>query len=318
MHDVRVALYGHPEEGYPWSSALDDPSTTPPYLERLAVVVKAAESEPLGHIIDRAGSYFGISVPEPGSGVQEPQTLSQLLTYTAFYRRGEDTGLPSYLRTLTIVSPDGQARFSVPWAEVLYGDLLRTNELGLLDGEIASPYIFLPTAFGDFAGFDWPDVISALEVGWRVIEHAATVLGLASGLHWSKGLLDSLRRRSAPRVRLLQQYASSWRERGAAPADLDRLLSLRAWRADQIGALLGCPLEHAEAILWALGASYNHADGCWYMERTSEDKVLHGELAIAIWGREIYEDGGESWRTSEDRLMKYLKTGQAPRLPWEK
>jgi hypothetical protein len=317
IYDVAVILYGYPEEGYPWSSALENPSTTPAYRERPSVVLRVDESESIGRIIDRAGSHFGVSSPEPGSGVQEYDTLSDLLGYTAFYRRGEDSGLPSYVSSLTLVGPDGEARFNVPWTEVRYGDLVRASQSGLVDGDVTNLYLFLPTAFGDFGGFDWPEVIAALGVVWQVIDHAATAFDFASGIHWSKGLLDRLRRRSEHRVEALVTYAPSWRERGAAPADLDRLLSLRAWKADEVSALLGCPLDQAEAILWALGASYNHADGRWYMERTPEDKMLHGDFLIAIWGHRGGEDRKELGESVTERVKKYLETGQAPKLPWE-
>ncbi len=317
MVDLTVTLYGVPEEGYPWSSALEDPSIVPPYSGRPSVVLAAADCEPLGNIIDRAGTHFGISPPTSGTGGQDYNTLSQLLGYTAFYRRGEETGVPAYLRTLTTVDPDGRARFAVPWPQVLYGDLARASQLGLLDGNVRRPYLFLPTAFGDFAGYDWQEVLAALGVLWQAIQHAATALGFASGIHWSKGLLESLRRRTERRAELLQKYGPLWRDRNAAPADLDRLLSLRAWQAHEIAGLLGCPLGDAEAILWALGASYNHADGRWYMERTPEDKLIHGDLLIAVWGNLLSQPTDEARRTAEGRLRKYLETGQAPRLPWE-
>lgn len=317
MVDVTVTLYGVPEDGYPWSSALEDPSIIPPYPGRPSVVLATAISEPMGSIIDRAGAHFGISPPRPQNGGQEYNTLSQLLGYTAFYRHGEETGVPSYLRTLTIVDPDGRARFAVPWAQVLYGDLARASQLGLLDGNVERPYLFLPTAFGDFGGYDWQEALSALGVLWQAIEHAATALGVGSGIHWLKSRLDGLRRRTERRAELLQQYGPLWRDRNAAPANLSRLLSLRAWQANEIAGLLGCPLEDAEAILWALGASYNHADGRWYMERTPEDKLVHGDWLIAVWGNLLSQQTDEARRTAEDRLRTYLETGQAPRLPWE-
>ncbi len=311
-YEVRVVLYGHPEEGYPWSSALSDPSTTPVYSERPAVILKVDGSEPIGRIIDRAGSHFGVSLPVPGAGVQEYATLSDLLGYTAFYRRGEDSGLPSYISNLTVLGADGEARFAVPWTRVAYSDLVRSSQSGLVDGDVTRLYLFLPTAFGDFGGLDWPEVIAALEVVWRVVDHTATAFDVASGIQWSKGLLDRLRRRSEHRVEALETYAPSWRERGAAPADLDRLLSLRAWKGDEVGALLGCSPGQAEAILWALGASYNHADGRWYMERTPEDKMLHGDFLLAIWGDRQAEHPKELAESVKDRLRKYLETGDAP------
>ena len=314
MYDVTVSLYGDPDEGYPWSSALENPSTTPAYSERRSVVLSVDGSESLGRIIDRAGSHFAVPLPLPGSGVQDYQTLSDLLGYTAFYRRGEESGLPSYVDSLTVVREDGRARFNVPWTDVLYSDLLRASQSGLVDGDVTNLYLFLPTAFGDFGGFGWPEVLAALGVVWQVIDHTATAFDLASGIHWSKSLLDRLRRRSERRVEVLTRYAPSWRERGAAPADLDRLLSLRAWKADEVGALLGCSLEQAEAILWALGASYNHADRRWYVERTPEDKMVHGDFQIAIWADRRAEDQRELGESAKDRLRRYLETGKPPEI----
>lgn len=84
MYDVTVTLYGLPEEDYPWTSALEDPSIVPPYDRRPSVVLAAATSEPLGRIIDRAGSHFGISLHRSDSGIRQSQSLSEALRYIAF------------------------------------------------------------------------------------------------------------------------------------------------------------------------------------------------------------------------------------------
>lgn len=143
IYDVTVILYGSPEEGYPWSSALENPSTMPAYRERPSAVLTVDGSESIGQIMNRAGGHFGVSLPEPGAGAHEYDTLSDLLGYTAFYRRGEDSGLPSYVSSLTLMSADGKARFNVPWTDVSYTDLVRASQSGLVDGDVTNLYLFL-------------------------------------------------------------------------------------------------------------------------------------------------------------------------------
>lgn len=312
-HQVEAVVFGVPDAGYPWS--LDDAATIP-YDDRLKIPLVVLGTETLADIVNRASDELDIPLPE-AEWVPPPERLSDLLSYSALYHREERFGIPSFTHTFPTVDEDGGARLAVPWAEVQYAQLLQSSDRGLVDGDVSRPYIFLPTAFGDFPGFGWPDVVAALKVFWQATEYTATALGAVTGTHWIIERLNGIRRRTHTRRALVEKYSSGWNDRGAAPADLDKLLSLRAWKSEELAALLGCTKEEAEAILWALGASYNHADARWYRDRSMEDKLIHGDLTIAIWQRRRPGEEAKLEPVVIERLQRYLESGQVPPLPWE-
>jgi len=313
-YQVEVVVFGIVDGGYPWNL---DQAGKVPYSQRPRDILVVSAAETLAEIVDRAGRDLEVPLPAQEWAPRHDR-LSDLLSYTALYRRSEEVGVPSYLRTLPAVDEDGVVRLAVPWAGIRYGDLLRARDEGLVDGDVTRPYLFLPTAFGDFLGFGWPEVTGALDIAWRATEYAATALGALTGSHWAIQRLQSLLGRTRRRSDLVEKHAPTWAERGAAPADFDDLLSLRAWTVAELGGVLGCSKEEAEAILWAFGSSYNYSDGRWYRDRTIEDKVIHGDLTIAIWGDRSPGTFDELQRTVVERLRTYLESGQVPPFPWDR
>jgi hypothetical protein len=312
VHTIRVAVIGDPYSPYPWGEADWDE----PYSERVHVTVGASDDDTLGSVCERAAAELGLSLP---GGVEFPTELDvkrvvDLLTYTGFYRTADECEPPALRIGLTVVNRSGLALWDVPWQQARMADLLRAGHAGVLGGDPLRPYLVLPHEFGDFWGYEWGEVLQTLKLMHDQFHEAMAYLAdEAAGVAVAWAVLRRLVRR-VKGLEKLEGNVSSWQRRGSSPKSFDEMLAAKAWASSELASLLGCKPSEAEAVLWALGASFNDADGRWYLSRSEEDRFLHDNLLLAIW-RQPAGDADATREIYRERLEEFLRTFRPPPLP---
>jgi hypothetical protein len=198
------------------------------------------------------------------------QHVSDLLVYAAFRRADDDEiewagsepgdvvrrrNQRLQTRTLVVRDDSGAAVWRKPGLEATYDELLDAAEAGLIDGDRLQPYLIPSIPQGDLGALgEWKHFVDALKVIWDATNGLAAVGGA-----W--GFIELIRRaairRSRRAIDTIEHHAAAWNERGAAPADLFRLLIAKPRTTAEIAALVACSEAEAEAILWAFGFSYD-------------------------------------------------------------
>jgi hypothetical protein len=303
---MNVAVIRDPSSPEVWREA----DWEKPYSEREHVTVEAYDDDTLGDVCDRAVAALGIELPTRASA----DRVTDVLPYTAFYRRADEYEPPTLQTGLTVVNSSGLAVWNVRWQEARLVDLFRAADAGVLGGDPRRPYLVLPHGFGDFWGHDWGEVLQALKVMHDQFHDAMAYLAdEAAGMAIAWAALRRIVRRLRG-IETLRDKVPSWRERGSAPKDFDGMLAAKAWDGKELASLLGCSPNEAEAVLWALGASFNDADSRWYLAHSDEDRFLHDNLLIAIWKQPVGDTDAirEIYRR---RLDEFLRTFRPPPLP---
>lgn len=312
MDTINVAVIGDPSSPYPWSDADWDKS----YSERQHVTVGANDDATLGDVCEQAVAALGLSLPV---GIDRPTEVAatkvtDVLTYTGFYKRADEFQPPTLQIGLTVVNSSGLVVWNVPWQQAVLADLFRAGDAGVLGGDPRRPYLVLPHEFGDFWGYEWGEVLQALKL---MHDHFHDAMAYLADEVAGAAVVGAVLRRIVHRVRgieKLREKVPSWQERGSAPKQFDEMLAAKVWNGDELASLLGCTPNEAEAILWALGASFNDADGRWYLARSDEDQFLHDNLLLAIWQQPV-GDGDAIRDIYRGRLDEFLRTFRPPPLP---
>lgn len=258
--EVTVALVGDPQN----AGHLSDEDTWKAihYNERPQVTISVKDGETLSEVMTRATRHFG---------ARRSDGHNFFATFIAFY---EPPGYfwPQLRTLLELVDHDGQVKWNVPWHEVTIAQLHEAAEAGLVPGDASRWYLVLLTPMGNGVHVEWSDVVAAWFLFDRLLAWVANAHGASEAI--SK-IVHRVRRRFVKELpEVLDRHAVNWADRGAAPPDFYRLLSMDQWDATRLTALLGCSIEDTEAILWSHGYVYDLSDGVWRKGRTQEATVL--------------------------------------------
>lgn len=300
MLTFKVSIVGDPNEPYPWITSQqhmwERPADSWPVVE-----VHVSKDDALGQVIDRAAAAVGLKEVHTDEGVS---SVSDVIAYIAF-RQWADGYQPPQLSALATLDKAGRVVWRRQWTSVRVHELLDAADHGLVEGDPEHLYLILPTAFGDFPGFDWEHVIACL---WIVREVIGTLSDTSSAVDLFKLLRARLKKRTEG-VEVVAARAVDWKSRGAAPSDLHRMLSRSSRSSSEVAALIGCTDQEAEAVLWFLGASYNDNDGKWYWNRTEEDRLFAYMSETAIWGDQAPDDLRVNYRK---QVTFFIKNGRVP------
>jgi hypothetical protein len=152
---------------------------------------------------------------------------------------------------------------------------------------------------------DWPTFVQAWEIAWGVLDYVATAGGAAWVLKTVAGLVkDRLGRgRDA-----LERNVHRWAQRGAWPYSFYRFLERDSWRSDDLGRLLGCSQEDAEAILALFGFAYDETEDLWRREGDQPAQILAAvRQEIVMSDLQFSESGREEF---EGRLESLFQSGE--------
>lgn len=245
--------------------------------------IRARPTDSLGSVLERAADEMGVTLT-PGaerahrhnrvgdSATTPAGAVLETLAYAGF-RRGDDD-LPGDGRegvarrdsrarkhtVLVVRDSQGRAVWRRPPFAATMGELVDAAEAGLLKGDPLCPYLILtiPQGMIGLPG-DWLQLRQELEAIWTLSGIAAQIAGAFSFLGFVRRYAG---RHSGRAAKAVEKNSAVWAERGASPADLNRLLASRPRTTAEAAALLGCTESEAEAILWAFGLVCGN-DGTW-------------------------------------------------------
>lgn len=185
----------------------------------------------------------------------------------------------------------------------------------LLDGDPLQPYLVLVIPQADFGGIaEWQQFVDLLKILWD----ATGVLDrIAGGCAFFELFRQVRSRRSAKAIEAINSNSGKWSERGGRPSDLVALVARKPRRATEIAGLLGCDVDEAEAVLWALGCA---PDGeMWTYRGDPAAAFIADDLelapAIAASAEYLEEDAKE---VAQRRLQELGEAGTAPPLGEER
>lgn len=274
----------------------------------------------MGHVAYRAARELGVEEALKSS----PPAFAQNRTYAAFQRANEwFVPIKSLLTHVTIMGPD-RAAMASPWRDVTMEQLVDADQELLLPGSPFRQYLILPNSFGDFVGLEWPElaahferlwqIVSALpenEEFWETLGKAADITGVAATSGWIAAAVRKLKRRYASRRESIHSTADQLARAGISPTELHRLMMARPWRSEELGRLLQCSAELAEAIAWSQGFAKSRKTGYWKTAgHNPEDEILHAELHEALGNVDNVE-------FALKRIAIYLRSKELPSDPKE-
>lgn len=255
----------------------------------MRVRLQINESDTLASVLERASEALGL---RPPSDQWVPRFSHASI---AFFKPEDEAGfasrhIPRYLMSeLTLVDEHGTAMFGVhDLRAVRYTDLLRAAEAGTLDGDPQKPYLIIEPGYGDVPPPDWVTVIDGLKVVRDVLEY----LALPGGAWASWKFLNEVRRRVGRSVEAAEGHPE-WAQRGTRPYQFAALFITRPWTSSELAALLGCSSDEAEAILWAVGYSFDEEAGNWTYAGDEAAELINAiqrEIQIAA------HRGGDEWQ----------------------
>jgi hypothetical protein len=300
MPAVTVALLGdpaHPGHSIPeeeWERPWDD-------RQRRELQVELTEN--LGSIRERAREQFG--VPMPDHAPDGP--IGRAFPFVAFYSesRPGQRSMPSM--SLTIADDRGRAVWNVDPDLVQFEQLLRSAELGVLDGDPHRIYLILLPPSGNGIFVDWQALLDAWRICWDVLDSIDTLAGAAAAAEYVR---RKIRDRLARGRAVLEQQAPSWSQRNGSPHDVASLIERRSWTPDEAARLLGINEEDAPAALEIFGFAQDVEDGRWYRSGDQAAALLH-DLLQEIWQYPPTENA-PMFRTRVDEL---LRTGETMPYP---
>ncbi|MEA2392395.1 MAG: hypothetical protein QOJ82_286 [Solirubrobacteraceae bacterium] len=218
------------------------------------------------------------------------------------------------LSTTDLVVRDdrGRAVWRKPGLDATLAELLDAAQVGLMDGSPLEPYLIPSIPQGDPGTLgEWARFIDALKVLWQATEIAAT----AGGAWGFFELITQVQRRRSPMsIEAVERRAPEWTDRGAAPADLFRLLIAKPRSTEETAALLGCSPDEANAILWAFGFVCKE-DGLWEYKADPPAALLGDDVDLVFADAFQWPDWEERLEEFEsDRLDELGTTGTPPSL----
>lgn len=303
---VEIALVGDPDE--PGGvGEVDQSFFDVPYARRRRVRLQADEHESLASVMERAAETMGLRAGGSLGGPFDGRS-----NRIAFYKPEDENGLSPrgmprvFGNELILVDQNGLAIFGVyDHRAVRFADLIRASEAGALEGDPLRPYLMLDVGWGDAPPPDWATMQQGLEVAWQVLQALGVVGGAVAAV--TKG-----REWLAKRVGRAREALSShpeWMQKGYRPYQFEALVASREWTAAALAPLLGCSEEEAEAVLWAMGYSFNSDANRWERAGDEAAEMLANIYLAIAWA----EKQGKGWEASFRRwLMRYLDTGECP------
>jgi hypothetical protein len=303
---VEVALIGDPDQPRGMGE-VDQSFFDVPYAQRRRVRLQVDEHESLSSVMECAAETMGLRA---GGSVGGP--FDARSNRIAFYKPEDEDGFARrgmprvFANELILVDRNGLAIFGVyDHRAVRFSDLIRASQAGTLEGDPLRPYLMLDFGWGDAPPPDWATIQQGLEVVWQALQALGVVGGAVAAVSKGKEWL-------ANRVGRARDALSShpeWMHKGYRPYQFEALLASRAWTPAGLAPLLGCSEGEAEAVLWAMGYTFNPDAKRW--ERAGDEAAeMLANINIAIaWA----EKQGKGWEPSFRRwLMRYLDTGECP------
>lgn len=168
-----------------------------PYSELPKTTVLASLEDKLGAIYDRAGAALGIAPGPDGMRVlgskDAPATLSVLTFHVGFYRPSDAHAFDirysyHWKRRVPVADLDGSVH-ELPFEDVTYRQLLASQKLGLIEGDVTRPYICPSMPQGDV-----PALAHATHVAVEAAKAVYAGLGVAA--RHADGLEQAARERT--------------------------------------------------------------------------------------------------------------------------
>lgn len=302
---VRIATIRDPSLGFSMGDVPPEEQDRP-YDQLPFVLLGALPDETLLEIALRGESRLGF--PE----LQEP-------AYIEFYDADAQNGRTPYTSAVVLVDREGRAVWGNRWGDIRLDDALTAYHAGAFSGDPRRPIIIPYVGFGNGIILDWPQVLLGLGLLWDAVGHVTTVYGAKE---LGQRLIKVFRRRSEVQT----THFASWQERSGFPADFAEFVkNRRYWDAAQLASLLGCPTDHARAILTGYGFEWRAERGRWLrVDRPGSEAYLVRCLDELLFWVDIAEDeGSQALREQvQEMVVEFMRTGSAPRpydlyLRWE-
>lgn len=251
--------------------SLQDQGPEVRYQDRLKVFVETAPEETLGCVIDRAAASFDIGIGEPlGDG----RALSDVLGGIAFYKPEDEERFrrpEPWPDSIRLLDEQGQPSWSVPWRLVTYEELMTASDVGLVDGDPLRPYLWPVVPQGEALGVQLPDALWLLE---QLLKGIPVGAGSVIGRLALERLL-SFRKVSE------QGDPAGWRSRLERPDGFRAFLESNPRTTEEVASLLSCSNGEAEAMLWALGFTFDRENHRWHVAGDAAAGVIHQQLEQA-------------------------------------
>lgn len=188
-----------------------------------------------------------------------------------------------------------------------FSQLVASAEAGVFPGDPRRLYVILKEPIGNGLGIDWPTVIHAWEVIDQIVRRVGEYGGAAATIAAALAFVRNRIRRGREAV---VRNMPAWSQRGGRPYDLFRLLTRRSWSAAEVGELLGCSEEDAEALLGLFGFAYNEGDRLW--NRASDDAARILSAAFEEASATDFLFSNEEREQFAQRIEEMLRTGELP------
>lgn len=306
-HELVVAFIGDLKRGFAW----DDGTSSEPTYEELPTISVTARDQDL--LVDDVltAAVSRADVPH------DPRYLTGMLSTIGFRNLLYARHMTNQLYGPTLVDAHGGAIWHTPLREVTVRQLLESERAGALEGEALRPVASLLQTGANGIAANW-DTISA------ALTQLLQMLGAISTVDWvatrAPEFVRSLAIRVGGALGVYEVRSTEWQRRGALPHDLHRFVTSRAWRPEQLGRLLGCTKNEAEAILSGYGYLYAAESRPWEPEpANSEGDLAEALLSLAVaYGTEDPDDVRAFIYEARERIRRYLESGQVHRDRWER
>jgi hypothetical protein len=292
---LTIALIGDPAHA---GDRIPEDEWSRSWSERPTIEIEVGEDEPLGSMVDRALSEFAVNL---GEGAVSAHRVDLALR--------QENADEVRVWDLTLVDDEGRVIWTAHDVRFIpYSQLVRSVEAGVVVGDPRSLYLILKEPIGNGLGIDWAEIVQAWQIVDDVVRRIGDYGGAAAALVAAYHLI---RTRIARGRDALARNVHRWSQRGGHPYGLFKLLTSRtAWDADDLGRLLGCSLEDAEAVLELFGFSQSDADALWHREADEAARLLSAAFdEAAATPYELIAPGQGSF---EARVEVLLRTGERP------
>lgn len=300
MPTIEVALVGSREGAFTDNGRSDAAEMEKAWEDRETVEVEVTDDDTLGVVLRRAGEEFGIRGPGH-------ETTAPVPVFVAFYDQDQPYELGRYETRVTVVNPEGHARWNAPFETVTLADIRRAIEAGVMPDSEGRLYYVTRPGIGNGVLATFLVMMGALKVFGDVL---AMLEGTAG---FTERIRQVARTRLAASKEAIEQHAEQWDARGADPTAIYGMLGDRPWHVADLAALLDSDEGAAGAILWAFGYAET-SDGLW---RKSADDTAQMIAPIFDEAQLSYSLGHDDFRSIlTGRLAAYLATGERAPQPF--
>jgi hypothetical protein len=282
---------------------LGDQGFSLPYVERTKVELDVSPAETLYEVRRRAVTQLRPVVTGP-----EGYSLDSFdaLYWCWFYEDADEHGINSVGRyqqaeDLVTVDQTGLAQWHRRAEEILYADLVRAGNQGLIRGDPLRPYIVLL----------YPQGGDILATAWEAALHAWSILGSLLTARELYGLgretVHRLRARTDTGRKVLLGYRDEWSTRRAGPSDIARVAWSEPWALGDLRVLLGLETREQAVELLALFGLKPGCDGTSALDESDEAMLLRliAEDILSHSSLHAPELSADEWRA---RLVHLLST----------